>query len=327
MNPCRADPLETHVETDKRAMNSPESPLPPAPSAPATSIGRWVAAARPKTLLLAVSPVLAGIGLAMAETATLAPMIALATLLAATAIQVGTNLHNDAADYERGTDTENRLGPPRASAQGWFTSAQVRQAAHMAFALAFLLGCLLVVRGGWQILAIGLASLACGYVYTSGPRPIAYGPWGEAFVLAFFGIAAVAGSHYLQTLQWGWNAVLLGCALGLPAAAVLLLNNDRDLETDRAAGRRTLSQYIGRRGSRLLYAVLVLLPFPLILAAGLHGPTWITLAALPLALLLISRLLAGASGVAMNRLLAQTSMLQGTITFLLLCAFGLDAGA
>lgn len=302
-------------------MTSNDNPAPAATPAPTTTLGRWIAAARPKTLLLSVSPVLAGIALAVVEAGTLAPLVALATLLAAIAIQIGTNLHNDAADYERGTDTAERLGPPRASAQGWFTPAEVRHAAQLMFALAFVLGCLLVIRGGWQILAIGLASLACGYAYTSGPRPIAYGPFGEIFVLVFFGIAAVAGSHYLQTLSWASSAVWLGTALGLPAAGVLLLNNDRDLETDRAAGRRTLSQLIGRRGSRRLYAACVLLPFPIILAAGLPGPVWLSLAALPLAILPIRRLLAGAEGTEMNLLLARTSVLEAALTALLLIAF------
>ena len=283
----------------------------------------WISAARPKTLLLSLAPVAAGIGLAVAQTRGLAWATALATLVAALAIQVGTNLHNDAADFERGTDTHERLGPPRATAQGWFSARQVRTAAHLAFGLAFLLGLLLVIRGGWPILALGLAAIACGYAYTSGPRPIAYGPFGELYVLAFFGIASVVGSHYLQALSFERSALLLGVALGLPAAAVLLLNNDRDLETDQAAGRRTLCHYLGRPRSRVLYAALLLVPLPLILAAGLPGPVWLSLAALPLALLLIARLLGGASGQALNPLLGRTALYQALLAALLLCAFAL----
>lgn len=273
--------------------------------------------------MLSVSPVLAGIGLAVAQTGDLALWTGLATVVAAVAIQVGTNLHNDAADFERGTDTPDRLGPPRATAQGWFSPGQVRVAAHLAFGLAFLLGLLLVLQGGWPILTLGLAAIACGYAYTSGPWPIAYGPLGELYVLAFFGVAAVAGSHYLQTLAFDPRALALGVALGLPAAAVLLLNNDRDLETDRAAGRRTLCHYLGRPGSRLLFGVLLLAPPPLILAFGLPGPVWLTLGALPLALLLIARLLRGARGRALNPLLAHTALYQALLTGLLLCAFAL----
>jgi 1,4-dihydroxy-2-naphthoate octaprenyltransferase len=293
----------------------------------ASAIGRWVAAARPKTLLLAATPVLAGIALAAITTGTLAPLVAAATLLAGLAIQVGTNLHNDAADFERGTDTPDRVGPPRATAQGWFTARQVRTAAHLTFGLAFALGLLLLARGGWPIFLVGVAALASGYAYTSGPRPIAYGPYGELYVLAFFGIAAVAGSYYLQTLTLDWPAVMLGLALGLPAAAVLLLNNYRDLETDVAAGRRTLCYVLGRPRARVLYALLMLLPLPLLLGAGLPGATWVTLGALPLGLLLIARLYHGAQGAQINPMLGQTGLYQGLLTLLMIVGFAFGGSA
>lgn len=282
---------------------------------------RWIAAARPKTLPLTLAPVLAGIALAVAERGQLAPLTALCTLLAAMAIQIGTNLHNDAADFERGTDTPDRLGPPRATAQGWFSASQVRMAAHLMFALAFLLGLFLLWRGGWPILAIGLASLAAGYAYTSGPRPIAYGPFGELYVLLFFGIAAVGGSYYLQTLTFGWTAVLTGFALGLPAAAVLLVNNYRDLETDRTAGRRTFCLLLGRPRARLLYALLLLAPVPMLMAADLPGARWPLLLALPLALGLSINLFRGATGAALNTQLARTALLQMLLVVLLILGF------
>ncbi|WP_295879860.1 1,4-dihydroxy-2-naphthoate octaprenyltransferase [uncultured Thiohalocapsa sp.] len=271
--------------------------------------GRWLSAARPKTLPLAVTPVLGALLLALADTGRIAPLTALATLLAAAGIQIGTNLHNDAADYERGTDTGERLGPPRASAQGWFTSAQVKRAAHIAFLTSFILGLLLVLRGGWPILLLGLAAIAAGYAYTGGPKPIAYGPYGELYVLGFFGIAAVAGSYYLQTLTLSAGAISLGLALGLPAAAVLLLNNYRDFDTDRAAGRHTLCHLLGRRTARLVYAGLLLAPVPLMLWGGLPGTTWPVLAALPAAAWLI-RQLHTRRGQALNALLARTAQYQ-----------------
>ena len=271
--------------------------------------GRWISAARPKTLPLAVTPVVGALLLTLADTGGLAPFTALATLLAAAGIQIGTNLHNDAADFERGTDTEHRLGPPRASAQGWFTSAQVKRAAHIAFLSSFLLGLALVLRGGWPILVLGLAAIAAGYAYTSGPKPIAYGPYGELYVLCFFGIAAVAGSYYLQTLTLSPGAISLGIALGLPAAAVLLLNNYRDFDTDRAAGRRTLCHMLGRPTARRVYAGLLLAPVPLMLAGGLPGWTWPVLLALPAALWLIQQL-ATSEGRALNGLLARTAQYQ-----------------
>lgn len=285
---------------------------------------RWVAAARPKTLPLTLAPVAAGIALAVAETGTVAPLIALCTLLGAMAIQIGTNLHNDAADFERGTDTAERLGPPRATAQGWLSVREVKRAAHLMFALAFVLGMLLVVRGGLPILVIGLASLVAGYAYTSGPRPIAYGPFGELYVVLFFGMAAVGGSYYLQALTFGWTPLLTGVALGLPAAAVLLVNNYRDLETDAAAGRTTLCHALGRSRARILYTLLLFGPIPILMLSGLPGWTWTLLAALPLAMVLSVRLFRGALGVALNVQLARTAQYQVVLVVLMMLGFVLS---
>jgi 1,4-dihydroxy-2-naphthoate octaprenyltransferase len=286
---------------------------------------RWIAAARPRTLLLAVTPVIGGVLLAVADSGRLAFFTALATTVAAAGIQVGTNLHNDAADFERGTDTAERIGPARASAQGWFTPAQVKRAAHIAFLTSFLLGLLLVLRGGLPILILGLAAIAAGYAYTSGPKPIAYGPYGEMFVLCFFGIAAVAGTYYLQTLSLSAGAISLGIALGLPASAVLMLNNYRDFDTDRAAGRRTLCHVIERPAARYVYAALLLLPVPLMLLGGLPGPVWPVLLALPMAFALVGRLFGGAQGSLLNPMLGQTAQYQALLV--LLYGVGLLIGA
>ncbi|WP_408648010.1 1,4-dihydroxy-2-naphthoate polyprenyltransferase [Thiocapsa bogorovii] len=289
-----------------------------------SNLALWTAAARPKTLVLAVAPVVAGIGLAVFQTGQLAAVTAVLTLIAAVSIQVGTNLHNDASDYERGTDTADRLGPPRATAEGWFSLEQVKRAAHLAFGLAFVIGLALVVRGGWPILAIGIASLVAGYAYTGGPRPIAYGPFGELYVLLFFGLAAVGGSYYLQTLTVDWPALMVGIALGLPAAAVLLLNNYRDLETDRIAGRRTLCHHLGRPSARVLYGLLLLASVAILLFT--FGPVigWPLLAAVPLGVFLTFKLVRGATGRQINPLLGQTGLFQATVTVLLLVGFGLS---
>ena len=281
-------------------------------------LARWVSAARPKTLPLTLTPVISGIALAVADHGTLSPSIAVCTLIAAMAIQIGTNLHNDAADFERGTDTADRLGPPRATAQGWLSARAVKTAAHLMFGLAFVLGLVLLVRGGLPILLLGLASIAAGYAYTSGPRPIAYGPFGEIYVLLFFGVAAVGGSYYLQTLSLGWTPLLTGVALGLPAAAVLLVNNYRDLETDRAAGRRTLCHYLGRPGARALYSLLLIAAIPILMLSGLPGATWTLLAALPFAAWLSLRLFRGAAGTALNDQLARTAQYQVALTVLMI---------
>jgi 1,4-dihydroxy-2-naphthoate octaprenyltransferase len=293
----------------------------------AGNLTRWVSAARPRTLPLATSPVVAGIALAVVETGRVHLAPAAATLLAAVAIQVGTNLHNDAADFERGTDGADRIGPLRATAQGWFTAHQVKLAAHLSFLTALLLGVYLSFHGGWPILLLGLVSLGAGYAYTSGPRPIAYGPFGELFVLLFFGVAAVGGSYYLQTLSLAPSAIALGLALGLPAAAVLLLNNYRDLETDRRAGRRTLCHYLGRQRARFLYAALLAAPFPILLLLDLPGRVWPLLAALPFGIWLIARIAGGAQGAALNPLLGSTALFQSSLALLLVIGFALPAPA
>ena len=219
----------------------------------------WLLAIRPRTLSISVVPVMVGTSLAWAEHRLFSWTTLLATLGGALLIQIGTNLHNDAADFERGADTPQRLGPRRVSAEGWLEPGRVRRAAHLSFAGAFLSGIYLVWIGGWPIVVLGLLSLMAAYGYTGGPRPVAYTPLGELFVFLFFGLAAVTGSVYRQTHQWSWNALLLGAAVGLPAAAVLLINNYRDLDTDRSAGKHTLAVVLGRPATRYLYAALLLL--------------------------------------------------------------------
>jgi 1,4-dihydroxy-2-naphthoate octaprenyltransferase len=274
----------------------------------------WLLAIRPRTLSISVVPVMVGTSLAWAEHRLFAWPTLLATLGGALLIQIGTNLHNDAADFERGADTPQRLGPRRVSAEGWLEPRRVRQAAHLSFAGAFLSGIYLVWLGGWPIIVLGLLSLMAAYGYTGGPRPVAYTPLGELFVFLFFGLAAVTGSYYLQSQQWSWNALLLGAAVGLPAAAVLLINNYRDLDTDRAAGKRTLAVVMGRPAVRYLYAALLLLTLfatlPL-LGQGLGGARlalpWLCLVP---AVFLIRLLGRAAIDRGLNRLLARTAQWQ-----------------
>lgn len=270
-------------------------------------IASWWLAVRPKTLSLSATPVLVGSALALAELGSLDWLTATLTLLAALLIQAGTNLYNDAADHERGTDGADRLGPARATAQGWLSAAQVKRGAALAFAGAFLLGIYLAYVGGWPIVALGLLSIAAGYAYTGGPSPIAYSPSGELFVFLFFGVAAVAGSHYLQTHSLSLTALGAGAGLGSLAAAVLLVNNYRDLDSDRRAGKFTLCHRLERQGSRRFYGLLMLAPFLLIAAdPGL----WPILLALPASLWLIRRLYRTYPGPDLNRLLAATAGLQ-----------------
>ncbi len=274
---------------------------------------RWWLASRPKTLPLAFTPVLVGTALAWAEAGAFAWGPALAALVAAALIQAATNLYNDAADFERGADTPDRLGPPRATAQGWFTAREVKRAAWLCFGAAFLLGIYLVAVGGWPIVAVGLLSIVSGWAYTGGPKPLAYTGFSEIFVWLFFGLAAVMGSYYLQTGTVSWSAFVAAAALGALAAAVLVVNNYRDYDSDRAAGKQTLAVRLGRSGTRVEYAVLVVVAFALLpLLAWTLGSRWalLPLLLLPWVGLLLRRFYREPPGPVFNQILAETAKLQ-----------------
>ena len=272
----------------------------------------WFAAIRPRTLPLSVTPVLVGGALAFAEAGRFRWDVFAVALVAAVLIQIGTNLHNDAADFERGADGPDRLGPKRAVAEGWLSAGLVKRVALRCFLLAFTLGIYLAAVGGWPIVLLGLASLAAGWGYTGGPRPIAYTPLGELFVFLFFGLAAVVGSYYLHTGGVAPAAWIAATALGLHAAAVLTVNNYRDLEGDRRAGKRTLAVHLGRDATRRLYGLLISTPF--LLAAllawiGLYGAA-VVFILLPPARRLILRFRTEPVGPAFNEILAATAKLQ-----------------
>ncbi len=278
----------------------------------------WLLATRPKTLSLSVTPLIVGGALAHAGGGGFHLIPWLAALIAALCIQAGVNLHNDAADSERGADTPDRLGPRRATAEGWLAAAQVRRGAMACFALAFLIGLYLAWIGGWPIVALGLASLAAAYAYSGGPWPIAYSPLGEVFVLLFFGLAATGGTYYLMTASLTGPALIAGFIVGLPAAAVLLVNNYRDLDSDRRAGRHTLAILLDRPAARRLYGLLLLTPLAL---CPMINPDplwrWLPLLALPLALSLIQRLESQPIDSGLNPLLAQTAQYQLALGLLL----------
>ena len=275
---------------------------------------RWWVAARPRTLTMAVTPVVVGAALAWNEGAGLHAGVFALTLACALLIQVATNLLNDVADFERGNDRDDRVGPLRITAAGLATPAEVRRAARVVFAVALALGVCLVWVGGTAILAVGLLSLAAGWAYSGGGRPISHGALGELWVLLFFGVVAVWGSHYLQAGRGSPLAVAFGVALGAMAAAVLLLNNYRDLEPDRCAGRRTLAALLGPEGARRLFAVLML--SPLVLPAwlalahpGRHPWLWLSWLVLPLLLGVVARM-RRLVGPALNPVLGQAAMAQ-----------------
>ncbi|SEH05552.1 1,4-dihydroxy-2-naphthoate octaprenyltransferase [Candidatus Venteria ishoeyi] len=263
---------------------------------------------RPKTLTLAITPLLVATSIAWSDTGQLKGGVILALALAALLIQIATNIHNDAADFERGTDSAARIGPARAAVQGWFSAHQIKNAARFCFAAFWLPMTYLVWIGGWLFIPMALFTVFVAYSYTGGPRPISNTPFGEVTVFSFFGLIATGSFYYLQTSQLSVDIVWSGAALGFFAAAVLLVNNYRDLETDQDSGRLTLVYYLGRKYSRWLYSALLLLPFSV--PALLPVETVIIMLLLPMALYLIRRLFIEPVGPNLNSLLASTGKLQ-----------------
>lgn len=260
----------------------------------------WILAARPKTLSASVVPVLVGTALARS----IDWKIFLCALLGALLIQVGTNLVNDALDFKRGADTATRLGPLRVTQAGLLSSDAVLYGAYVCFFLAALCGIPLIIRAGWPLLAIGVASIIAAYAYTGGPYPLAYHGLGELFVLVFFGFVAVGGSYYVQRLQLDWKALVAGFAVGCLAVALLAINNLRDIGNDRASNKKTLAVRFGEMFGRMEIAICVAMAF---VAATII--TWVPLIALPLAIVLL-RLVQHAKGAELNRCLALAGALQ-----------------
>ncbi len=284
----------------------------------------WVMAARPKTLPLGVAPVLVGTALA-GYMHVFHPLRFIAALLGSIFIQIGANLSNDYSDAHRGADTEDRLGPVRVTAGGLVPPRQVLIATYVTFGLAVLCGVYLIAVAGWQLLLIGVASIIAGVLYTGGPRPYGYEGLGEVFVFLFFGFAAVAGSYFAQVRDFSWESLVLSVPIGLIAAAVLVVNNTRDIDTDRRANKRTLAVRIGRERSRRLFASMVLLAYPVVLIPWVAGPlrAWLLLPflSLPIARSVIRIVAEHSDGPSLNRALAQTGQLQ--LVFCVLLSIGL----
>jgi 1,4-dihydroxy-2-naphthoate octaprenyltransferase len=281
-------------------------------------------AARPRTLPAAASPVLVGTALAGFE-GVFHPLRFIAALVGAVFIQIGTNLSNDYSDARRGADTEDRLGPVRVTAGGLVPPRQVLIATYLTFAVAVLAGVYLIVVAGWELLLVGAASILAGVAYTGGPRPYGYEGLGELFVFLFFGIVAVAGSYFVQIKHLDWEAFALAVPVGLLAAAILVVNNIRDIDTDRRAGKRTLAVRLGRPGARTMFAAVVYLAYVLTPVTWIFGPVraWVMLPwlTLPLAARLVRTVRNRADGPSLNVALARSGMLQ--LSFCLLLAAGL----
>jgi 1,4-dihydroxy-2-naphthoate polyprenyltransferase len=278
-------------------------------------------AARPRTLPAAIAPVLVGTAVAVLSSDRLRAGAFVAALIGSIFIQVGTNLANDYSDARRGADDVDRLGPVRVTAQGLVAPTRVLVATWVAFGIAVAAGIYLATVAGPIILAVGAVSIAAGVLYTAGPRPYGYAGLGEAFVFLFFGLVAVNGSYYVQVERIDSMPFALSVLVGLLATAILVVNNVRDIDTDRRAGKYTLAVRIGRLRARRLYALLLIGAFvglPIALAAT-DGPAWglLALLAFPLAPPLVRRVGTHTDGPSLNAALAGTGTLLAAYSVLL----------
>ncbi len=285
----------------------------------------WILAARPQTLPAAITPVIVGSAAAFAA-GSFRWLPFLAALVGALLIQIGTNLANDYFDFRKGADTAGRLGPVRVTQAGLLAPETVRNGMIVAFGAAALIGVYLIVVGGWPILVIGILSIAAGVLYTGGPWPLGYNGLGDLFTFIFFGIVAVTATAYLHV----GTVPLLAWAASVPVAmlvtAIIVVNNLRDIATDRAANKRTLAVIIGAQATRAEYALLVggaFLAPPILWLSGLTGP-WVMVAwlAAPLAIAPLRTMLVE-EGRALNPALKGTARLH--LAFGLLLALGMVA--
>jgi 1,4-dihydroxy-2-naphthoate polyprenyltransferase len=276
-------------------------------------------AARPRTLPAAIAPVLVGTAAAIEQHGDLRRVGAfIAALIGSIFIQIGTNLANDYSDAKRGADTVDRLGPVRVTAAGLVAPRSVLVATWVAFGIAVAAGIYLATVAGWVIIAVGVASIAAGVLYTGGPRPYGYAGLGELFVFLFFGLVAVNGSYYVQLEKLRLLPLGLSISVGCLATAILVVNNVRDIDTDRRAGKRTLAVRLGRHGTRLLYIWLIAVGYlvlPVTLADN-GGPWWalLGLASAPMAIKPVRAVMTRTDGPALNGALAGTGALLGVFS-------------
>jgi 1,4-dihydroxy-2-naphthoate octaprenyltransferase len=270
----------------------------------------WLMAARPRTLAASVAPVIVGTA-AAAHVGSMRPVPALLALLSSLFIQIGTNFANDYSDWKRGADAD-RVGPRRVTQSGLVPPHVVKRAAWIAFGISGLFGLALAGFAGWPIIAIGVVSVACGWLYTGGPWPLGYHGLGDVFVFIFFGMVATCGTAYAQALWVPREAILAGAAMGYLSTAILVVNNLRDRETDAKVGKNTLAVRMGVVATRAEYCGLLFFAFALTFTLGKPWP----LVALPLVFAPVKRVLT-ASGGALNAALGETARMQLAFAVLL----------
>ncbi len=290
-------------------------------------VQRWLLAVRPRTLPAAVAPVLVGAGVAF-HAAPVRWLPVLAALFAAVMIQIGTNLVNDVVDYLRGTDDAQRLGPLRVTQAGLLTPKQVWAGVGVSFGLAALAGLYLSIVGGLPILLLGIVCILAGFAYSAGPFPLSHNGLGDLFTMLCFGFGGVCGTAYLAAGFLPASAWASGLGVGALVTAILIVNNIRDVESDRRAGRHNIPIWFGRRGGEIEFAVMLGMAFlvPVILVGANHTTPWVFTGwlALPAALRLFRNLCATEIGPAFNQLLAATAQL--TLHYSVLLTFGFVVG-
>lgn len=305
----------------------------PPTGAPPRGLRLWLAGARPPTLPAAVVPVLVGTAAVAGPADELGAgrgidlLRFLAAAVVALAIQVGTNFANDYSDGKRGTDAADRVGPLRLVGSGLVPAETVKRAAVLSFAVAALAGLWLAAVTSWWLILLGAVCIAAGWLYTGGPRPYGYAGYGELFVFVFFGLVATIGSAFVQTGGLEPLAESAAVPVGLLATALLVVNNLRDIPSDRRAGKVTLAVRVGDRRTRLLYVALMVLPFLTVpLIAGLSGRIFAAAAlfAVVVARIPVQRVLEGATGPALIPVLVATGRVQ--LLFGVLLAAGLFYG-
>ncbi|MBK1733762.1 1,4-dihydroxy-2-naphthoate octaprenyltransferase [Halorhodospira abdelmalekii] len=275
-------------------------------------------AIRPRTLPLSLSPVLAGSAVGWVESGVLRLDVTLVAALVIAIIQIGTNLQNDAADTLNATDQAGRVGPLRVTERGWLTPRQVLTGAFAAYGVGLLLGVYLIYLGGWPIVVLGLLSVLAAFAYSGGPWPISRGPFGELVVILFFGLVAVGGVAYLYGAPITWKVLLIALIVGVPAAAVLLVNNLRDRQSDARAGRRTLAILLGRERALWLFGGFLLFVTVGLLVVATAGPPWVGvalgLAGVPLGVRVWRALIHAEEPATYNSCLARTALFQLLVT-------------
>ena len=298
-----------------------------APPRPST-FQAWKLATRLPTLTAAVSPVAVGTGVAVhLDVFDLLP--ALAALTGALLLQVGANFANDVFDFKKGADTTDRLGPPRATQMGFVSARQMLTGMWVTFALAMAVGVYLVYVGGWPIVAVGLASIAAAVIYTGGPWPIGYHALGDLFVFVFFGLVAVVGTYYVQAGDTTGLAIAAAVPVGCTVTQILVVNNLRDIPTDRRTGKITLGVILGDRGTRVWFVILLVVA--LVVPAGISffsSAEWAWVAApasLPWAVKPFRAVIAGVEGRALNPVLKATARYNLVLGLLLALAIAVSA--